>query len=91
MALNRFTMSWVNSLLVEELSLSVDGGGGGGPEGFSLCNFVSAVCADEMSLFDSAVSTLEMNWPSGLLESALAGVSCSSCVRYDFALVVSPD
>jgi hypothetical protein len=44
-----------------------------------------------MSSLESAVETLEMNSPSGLLESAFDGVSFSNCARYDFASVVLPD
>jgi hypothetical protein len=44
-----------------------------------------------MSSLESAEETLEMNLPSGLLESAFDGVSFSNWERYDFASVVSPD
>jgi len=44
-----------------------------------------------MLSLDSAVETLERNSPSGLLESALEGVSFSTCARYVSASVVSPD
>lgn len=56
-----------------------------------LSSVVSAVCAALMSLLDSAESTLEMKVPSGSVPGVLFGESCSTWVRYFFALVVSPD
>jgi len=40
---------------------------------------------------DNAVETLDRNSPSGLLASALAGVSFCACARYFSAAVVLPD
>ena len=56
-----------------------------------LSSVVSALCAPEMSLLDSAVETLARNFPSGLLESEFEGSSCSTWARYFLALVVSPE
>jgi hypothetical protein len=91
MALNRFTTSCATSLntaLVDEVESAL---GGGGLGGCSLCSVVSADCAAEMSPSANAVETLARNCPIGLFESALAGVSCSTCARYFCASVVSPD
>lgn len=60
-----------------------------GAEAF--CKVVSAVCAAEMSPLESAEETLVRNSPSGLLESALAGVSFSTSARYFSASLVLPD
>ena len=90
MALKSLRMSWPSSLKVElseeeELAPVLAGGGGGGgaeEEGAGwLWSLVRADCAEEMSLLERAVETLEMNWPSGLLESALEGDSCSIWAR----------
>ena len=58
------------------------------------CDFssvVSALCAELMSLSESAVLTLERNFPSGLPESAFEGESDCTWARYFSALLVSPD
>jgi hypothetical protein len=52
---------------------------------------VNALCAPEILSLDSAVETLERNWPSGELESAFEGLSFSTTAKYDLASVVSPD
>lgn len=52
---------------------------------------VNAVCAAEISLLESAVETLDRNWPTGLLESAPAGANFSAWARYVFAAVVFPE
>ena len=51
---------------------------------------VKADCAAEMSL-ESAELTLERDVPSGLLESAFAGLSFCTSLKYFWASVVSPD
>jgi hypothetical protein len=43
---------------------------------------VSAVCAPEMLLLESALETLEINSPSGLLELTPDGMNFSTWVRY---------
>jgi hypothetical protein len=92
MASNRLTTSLATSLTAWLTVLeSVLAGGAGGALVAWLSSVVNAVCAAEISSFESAVLTLEINCPIGLFESALEGVSCSTCVRYFCADVVSPD
>ena len=44
-----------------------------------------------MSLLESALETLEKNWPKGLFDVALEGTSFSTLVKYCCALVAFPD
>lgn len=84
MALNRSITSlpnWVKvASEVEDDELSADGGG---PVGAVACcsRVVNADCAVVMSPDDSAESTLVMNLPSGLDESAFDGVRLSTLLR----------
>jgi hypothetical protein len=89
MALNRSITSLPSCVSVEsEVEEDEESVAGGGP---CCSSVVSADCALEMSLEERAESTLDRNFPNGLEESALEGVSSSTFVRYVLALEVSPD
>jgi hypothetical protein len=91
MALNRLSTSAPRGLIPEELEPSVVDEVELELGLRVLCKVVSAVCAAEMLPLESAEDTLERNWPKGLLESALAGVSFCNWARYFSASLVSPD
>jgi len=95
MALNRLSTSFPSSLIPPVLELSlvdeVEAEAEVAPEAEVLCSVVSAVCAAEMSLLESAEETLVRNLPKGLLESALDGLSFCTSARYFSASLVSPD
>ena len=84
MALKRLRTSLPSSLMVASLDVlevcdeaSVDEVDGEACDS----SVVRAVCALDMSFEDRAEETLVMNSPSGLLESALDGVSFSTSAR----------
>ena len=84
MALNRSITSLPSWVSVEsDVDEDEESVVGGAPEGAGPCcsRVVRADCAVVMSPDDSAESTLEMNLPSGLEESALEGVRLSTLVR----------
>jgi hypothetical protein len=77
--LNRFSMSWPSSFSVadesEEDEAAVP------LSGVSFSNVVSAVCAEEMSLFDNDESTLEIKVPTGSLSVVELGESFFTSFR----------
>jgi len=86
MALNRSITSlpsWVSVESDVDEDEDVESLDGGGPDGGGPCfsRVVRADWAVVMSPEVSAESTLEMNLPSGLEESALEGVRFSTLVR----------
>lgn len=94
-ALKRLRTSFLSSLRVELLEVSDEDWDTELADEVSGASWdsrvVRAVCAAEMSPLESADETLPRNCPSGLLESALEGWSCSTFARYFSALAVSPD
>jgi hypothetical protein len=92
MELNRLSRSSPSSFSVEELLESEEDVADAAllAAGDSLSKVVSADCAEEILLSDSADSTLEMKVPTGSVPGVLTGDSFSTSARYVLALDVSP-
>jgi hypothetical protein len=55
------------------------------------CSVCRAVCAEEISPEESALSTLVRKVPMGSVPLVARGLDCSTCARYCLAELRSPD